>query len=117
MSMLSPQRAQRSQRKIEPLLCVLRVLCGEILSSTRTVKAGSRDGKEQFMRRVVAVGLCVLLAGCAAAPEPRAPAPPLISAPRSSENRRAQFARAHAAVAAQRYAEAAAELEPLCATY
>lgn len=69
------------------------------------------------MRRVVAVGLCVLLAGCAAAPETRAPAPPAISAPRTSESKRAQFARAHAAVAAQRYAEAAAELEPLCATY
>src|SRR5262245_26201778 len=71
----------------------------------------------EIMGRVVAVGLCVLLAGCAAAPEPRAPAPPPIAAPRSRENKRAQFARAHAAVAAQRYAEAAAELEPLCATY
>lgn len=74
------------------------------------------------MRRVVLGGLCVVLAGCGGAaqtrvPAPPAAAPPVVAAPRTIESKRAAFAQAHADVTAQRYAQAAPQLEALCPVY
>jgi len=71
------------------------------------------------MRRAALCGLCLVVAACGGATRTR-PAPPAVAAvpaPATLEGRRAAFAQAHAAVAAERYADAIATLEPLCPAY
>lgn len=75
------------------------------------------------MRRTVLACLCIVLAGCGRAarqpapPPPTSPGAPAVGAATSLsiEQKRATFAQAHEAIAAQQYSQAAALLDPLCA--